>query len=301
MARSTEASKLKFLLELVSFDNYRSKLTAVERVGSADLRNASCKSLLLDGHLECSREIKKFVIDKPGKDLLDKDPDSLPMQLDPKELAVLKAGTKESSPGKLGKKVPAEERQKLLRNLTDRGLIKASKTGINEVWLSAQGKQFLRAEYAAAGTWTITANKLGNYIKFLRECSESSSSHLSPSQSLPTGQPQPQQPLSQPGSLLNNAMPIGSRPKLDAGAVLQQIKQLDRLTGSDNYLPIYHLREKLQPSLTREELDSRLYELQRSDRIELSSLHDKGDYSDRQISAGITQNHGRSLFFISVL
>ncbi|MGC1305883.1 MAG: hypothetical protein WA885_01550 [Phormidesmis sp.] len=144
--------------------------------------------------------------------------------------------------------------------------------------------------------WTITAAKLGYYVKFLRENLESS-----PGARLPTGQPQAQRPLTQTGQP-SGAMPIGSsQTKPDAQAVLQQIKQLDQSTGSDNYLPIYHLREKLQPPLTREELDSCLYELQRSDHIELSSLHDQGDYSDHQVSAGIPQNHGRSLFFISVI
>ena len=73
------------------------------------------------------------------------------------------------------------------------------------------------------------------------------------------------------------------------------------VVGSENYLPIYHLREKLQPPLTREALDSLLYELQRTDRIELSSLHNQDDYSDRQMSAGISQSNGGALFFISVI
>ncbi|PZO19398.1 MAG: hypothetical protein DCF25_08500 [Leptolyngbya foveolarum] len=299
---SLKAIELKFLLELVNFDDYRSKITKIKPSSKtpASERNKACKELLSKGFVENSQEILKFVTAGPGKDLLSKDSDSLPVQLDPKELVALEVGAKESSPGQLGKKVPAEERQVLLRNLAERGLIKASKTAINEVWLSAQGKQFLREEYVAIGSWTITAAKLGNYVKFLREsASQAPGQRLSPN--LPTGQPHGQRPLSQPGSQLNSAMPIGSQTKPDAGAVLQQIKQLDQLIGTDNYLPIYHLREKLQPPLTREELDSRLYELQRSDRIELSSLHDKGDYNDRQISAGIAQNHGRSLFFIAVL
>ena len=301
---SLKAIELKFLLDLVNFDDYRSKITKIKPSSKtpASERNKACKELLSKSLVEHDIEILRFATAGPGKDLLDKDSGSLPIQLDPKELAVLNIGKKESKPGDLGKKVPAEERQALLRNLADRGLIKAKKTAIKEVWLSAQGKQFLRNEYAATGNWTITAAKLGSYVKFLRE-SSSSSGNGSSNQHLPTGQPrQPrgQKPLSQPGQP-GSTMPIGLQNKLDAGAVLQQIKQLDQLIGSDNYLPIYHLREKLQPPLTRDELDSRLYELQRSDRIELSSLHDKGDYSDRQLSAGIPQNHGRSLFFIAVL
>lgn len=299
---SLKAVELKFLLELVIFDDCRSKITKIKPSSKtpASERNKACKELLSKGFVESSQEILKFVTAGPGKDLLGKDFDSLPIQLDPKELAVLKVGAKESSPGKLDKKVPAEERQALLRNLAERGLIKANKIAINEVWLSAQGKQFLRDEYLATGSWTITAAKLGNYVKFLREgANQTSGQRLSAS--LPTSQPRGQRPLSHLVSQSNSAMPIGSESKPDAEAVLQQIKQLDQLIGTDNYLPIYHLREKLQPPLTREELDNRLYELQRSDLIELSSLHDKGDYSDLQTSAGISQNHGRSLFFIAVI
>ena len=221
--------------------------------------------------------------------------ESLPLDLDPKKLAVLKACVKEATPSQISKKILANERQPLLRNMADNGLIRVSKEPINEVWLSAEGKQFLRDKCLPENSWTITAAKLGYYVKFLRENLEPS-----PSPKLPIGQPQPQRPLSQLGQQ-SSAMPIGSQTKPDAQAVLQQINQLDQLMGTDKYLPIYHLREKLQPPLTREELDSRLYELQRSDRIELSSLHDQGDYSDHQVSAGIPQNHGRSLFFISVI
>lgn len=294
MAKSTGASKLKFLLELVNCHDYRSELTEIKKVGSAELRKASCKALLAEGHIECSKKIEKFVIAGPGKDLLKKGTKSLPIDLDPKKLAVLRACVKAATPGQIGEKVSENERQPLLRNMADNGLIKINKEFI-DVWLSAQGKQFLRDECLPQNSWTITADKLGYYVKFLRENLEPS-----PSLKLPTGQPQPQRPLSQAGPQ-SSAMPIGSQTKPDAQAVLQQINQLDQMMGTDNYLPIYHLREKLQPPLTREELDSRLYELQRSDRIELSSLHDQGNYSDHQVSAGIPQNHGRSLFFISVI
>ena len=301
---SLESIELNFLLALINFDGYRSKITEVEPSSStsASDRDKACESLISKGFVECSREISKFVIDKPGQAILDSDIDSLPVKPIPQELKVLKACVKEITPGKL-RKIPANERQSLLRNLANRELIKISEEPIKEVWLSAQGKQRLQNEYTPsiqylpAENWSIHAMKLGSYLKFLRE----NFSQPSVRQKLPTSQPSAQQPLSQPGNQPNSAMPIGSKSKLDAQAVLQQIKQLDQLMGTDNYLPIYHLREKLQPPMTREEVDSRLYELQRNDRVELSSLHDKGDYSDRQISAGISQNHGRSLFFISVL
>ena len=143
MAKSTEASELKFLLELVNCHDYRNKLTKIEKIGSSDLRNVSCAALLSKGYIECNKEIFKFVVEGAGKELLKKGTESLPLNLDSRELAVLKACVKEATPGQLGKKVPANERQSLLRNMAGKGLIKISKESINEVWLSAQGKTIL--------------------------------------------------------------------------------------------------------------------------------------------------------------
>lgn len=302
---SLEAIELKFLLALVNFDDYRSKITKIEPSSNtpASERNKACKGLLSKGYVENSRKILKFVIAGPGKELLDKGAGNLPIDPNPKELAVLKACVKGARPGDISKKVAVNERQALLRNMAERKLIKISDEAIDEVWLSAQGKQLLQnayspsIKYLPAENWTIHAMKLGSYLKFLRE----TFSQQSARQKLPISQPGAQRPLSQPGNQSNSAMPIGSKSKLDAQAILEQIKQLDQLMGTDNYLPIYHLREKLQPPMTREEVDRRLYELQRNDRIELSSLHDQGDYSDRQMAAGIRQGNGGYLFFIRII
>lgn len=294
---SLKTIELKFLLKLLGCESYRGKVVDLSPSSktSATERDRICQALGAEGLVEYSSEIAQFSIAPPGKTLLSLDTTSLPVT--PDELKVLQACKGTMTPGKLGQKVPANERQNLISSLADRGMLKIVKNTMKEVWLSAQGKQFLANEYEPKGnSLAATATMLGNYVNFLREnLSQSGGGHL------PVSQPSPQKPLSQPSGQSSSVMPIGSQSKPDADTVLQQIKQLDQLTGSDNYLPIYHLREKLQPPLTREELDSRLYELQRDDRIELSSLHDQGDYSDHQVSAGIPQNHGRSLFFIAVI
>ena len=82
--------------------------------------------------------------------------------------------------------------------------------------------------------------------------------------------------------------------------ILQLIRDLDRQLRTDNYLPIFHLREKLQPPLSREELDRALYRLERSNLIELSALQEVVAYTKEQIDAGIPQNIGGRLFFIIV-
>ena len=203
------------------------------------------KSLGSQGLVEYISEVAKFAIAPPGKTLLSLDTTSLPVT--PDELKLLKACKGTMTPGKLGKKVPVGDRQNLIKSLADRGMLKISKTAMKEVWLSAQGKQFLLEEYEPKGNSAVaTATMLGHYISFLRDNLGGSSA-----QKLPTSQPRGQQPLSQPGSQPSSAMPIGSQTKPDKQAVLQQIEQLDQIVGNKNYLPIYHLREKLQPPLTR--------------------------------------------------
>ena len=287
-----KAIELKFLLSLVSFEGYRSSITKVtpnSKTKRAE-KDKACEALVSQGYVECSRKISKFVIAGPGKELL-KNADNLPVKLDEQEQKVLESCSQTITPGQLGKK-PAGDLQPLLRNLVDRGLIKASKESIQEVWLSAQGKRFLREEYVPEGSWDVTASKLGAYVKFLREADSTETEERSSTQSLPT---------SQPGSLLNSDMPIGSQSKPDKQTVLQQIQQLDRLVGNKNYLPIFHLRDELQPPLTRSELDSILYALQREGKIDISSLHDQGKYTQEQMAAGIRQDNGGYLFFLSVL
>lgn len=295
---SLKAIELKFLLKLLGCEDYRGKITAIALNSStkAAERNRICEALGSKGLVEYDSEISKFAIAPPGKTLLGLDTTSLPVT--PDELTILKACKGSMTPGKLGKKVPASDRQQMIQDLADRGMLKITATVIKEVWLSPQGKQFLRDEYEPKGNSLVaTATMLGHYVNFLRQNSGAAASR----QRLPTHQPEPQRPLSQPGELPNSAMPIGSGAKPNAQAVLRQIKQLDQMMNADNYLPIFHLREKLQPPLTREELDSLLYALQREDRIELSSLHDQGEYSDHQTADGIRQENGGYLFFISAV
>jgi hypothetical protein len=56
----------------------------------------------------------------------------------------------------------------------------------------------------------------------------------------------------------------------------------------------------LQPLLSREQLDSALYRLEKANQIELSSLAEPRDYTPEEIDMGISQLSGGSLFFITV-
>jgi len=298
---SLKVIELKFLLKLLGCEGYRGKMTDLNPNSKtkASERDRICVGLGTKDIVEYDSQVARFSLAPPGRTLLGLDTTSLPVT--PDELKVLQACQKakgSTTPGTIAG-VSADSRQALIRNLTGRGMLKINKEDIKEAWLTDKGKQFLLYEYEPVGSYasTASATMLGNYIRFLRENLGQPESQLkSQSKSQPRGLP-----TSQPSMQAASTMPIGSQTKPDAQAVLQQIKQLDQLTNSDNYLPIYHLREKLQPPLTRGELDSYLYELQRNDLIELSSLHDQGDYSDHQMNAGIPQENRCYLFFISVL
>lgn len=90
------------------------------------------------------------------------------------------------------------------------------------------------------------------------------------------------------------------KPKPDDNEILQTIIQLDRELGTNNYLPIFHLRKSWQPPLSREELDQAIYRLQRQDKIEMSTLAEVQAYTDPEIAAGIPQPVGGPLFYIIV-
>lgn len=82
--------------------------------------------------------------------------------------------------------------------------------------------------------------------------------------------------------------------------VLDLIRKLNDELGSNNYLPIFHLRQRLQPPFSRQALDQVLYRLQQQDQIELSTLQDTSPYSPEQLQSAIQQDFGNPLFFISL-
>lgn len=285
-----EVIQLKFLLKLLGQTDYRapiSKLQPSEKTSVAE-RDRICRQLTDKGIVSHSREVKKFKIEAAGKSLLSQDRSSLPFT--EKHFLVLEAcKEKSATPGEV-KKLSSEERQNLIQELEEKGFIKAEKIQIKEVWLTNEGREYLRDEHSLTGTSNISLNLLQNYINFLRKAFHDSSnfnlvSQLGTKKSEHTSIDTPTDPSSE-----------SNKPSDDE--ILQVIKDLDHQLGTENYLPIFHLRKKLQPLLSRDELDQALYSLQRQDKIELSSLVEAIHYTSEQIQAGIPQNTGSPLFFI---
>ncbi|MDM3845368.1 MAG: transcription factor RcaD [Aphanizomenon gracile PMC627.10] len=282
-----ETKELKFILKLLGCPNYRTGLSSSTFDSFKGEKNKICRDLGELEYVDYSREIATVKILPPGQALLKLDSAQLP--IDDKELKVLEKIGKSS-----GKIAPSEikvsslksdERDAILKTLGERGLIAIEikmKRLKAEVWLTERGIEVLRDEYNPEGKANIDFNLLGNYVRFLRKNLRVKSEKVSTLVS----------------DNLESYSDITSN--ISDEEILETIKKLDRELGTENYLPIFHLRQKLQPPLLRDDLDQALYRLQKSDKIDFSTLQEVSAYTPEQIDAGIPQNIGGQLFFIIV-
>ena len=269
-----EIIQLKFLLKLLSHENYRASISKLQPNSKtkASERDKICRQLIELELVDCSEEIAKIKIASPGKALLKLN--KIQDKITDEEIKILKACQKEAITPSQTKVTPAKTRQQLIEQLLTRGFITAE-IKLKEVWLTARGQKYLATEYdpRGGGNLTLSKNMLADYLRFLRE-------HLSADkeetiQSKATSKPSDEE-------------------------ILQTIINLDREHNTDNYLPIFHLRNQLQPPLLRNELDEALYRLEKGDLIELGTLAEVKFYSQQEISAGISQPVGGELFYITV-
>ncbi|MBW4635207.1 MAG: transcription factor RcaD [Iphinoe sp. HA4291-MV1] len=281
-----DTNELKFLLKLLGCTNYRSSLSA-NIFDSFKGKDKICQNLGDRELVDYSREMASVKILPAGNALLKLKPDQLPIT--DKELKVLEKISKAAgkiSPSKIKmSSLKALEKETILKTLSERGLIEAQpkiKRTKAEVWLTERGLEYLREDYSPKGAATINLDLLNNYLRFMRK-----SLHGKPEQVSP--------------SLHKNEEPsLEAIINISDEEILETIQKLDRELGTDNYLPIFHLREKLQPPMSRDEVDKALYRLQANEQIEFSTLQEANAYTPEQIDAGIIQNIGGPLFFISV-
>jgi hypothetical protein len=275
---SMDTNELKFLLKLLGFPNYRAGLTAFSSFKGKD---KICRELGDRELVDYTREIATVKILPPGQALLELEPGQLPIT--DKERKVLEKISKASgkiAPSKITAP-KAAERDAILTTLSDRGLIEAEtqlKKSKSEVWLTERGIEYLRNDYDPQGKANISLDLLNNYVRFFRKnlriqpiCNE-------------------QDEKQEPELIINPS----------DEEILQIIAKLDKKLGTENYLPIFNLRQKLQPPMSRDELDQALYRLQKDDRIELRALVHAQDYTQDEVNAGISQRSGSPLFFIKL-
>ncbi|MBP0000496.1 MAG: hypothetical protein J7641_16100 [Cyanobacteria bacterium SID2] len=281
-----ETKELKVLLKLLGCEGYRGKLGEIKPNSKTTIAEAQslCKKLADRDLLELTAEVTKFKIEPAGKTLLNSDIEDLP--LSEESINVLNACAEKTIQPSVLKKILKEQRQTILQDLVDRGFVKAVESKIVSVTLTERGKVFLRDEYVDMSTrrnLQLMASQLTNYLQFMRTWLSDKSISATPS--IPT--------TSGEKSLATSA----DKPTDDE--ILALIRKLDREFNTDNYLPIYHLRAKLQPLMIRDEFDNALYRLEGEDRIQLSSLQEALHYTPEQVAAGINQVN-EILFFIIV-
>ncbi|MDB9488845.1 transcription factor RcaD [Dolichospermum circinale CS-537/01] len=261
-----ETKQLKFLLKLLGCPNYRTGLSSSIFDSFKSEKNKICRDLGELEYVGYSQEVATVKILPAGQALLKLDSTQLP--IDDQELKVLEKINKSS-----GKIAPSEikvsglksdERDVILKTLSERGLTAAEikmKRVKADVWLTERGIEFLRDEYnPQKGTNPVISLEL----------------------------------------LGNYLRFLRKKGNISDEEILETIKKLDRELGTENYLPIFHLRQKLQPPLLRDDLDQALYRLQKSDKIDFSTLQEVSAYTPEQIDAGIPQNIGGQLFFLIV-
>lgn len=277
-------AELKFVLKLLGYEDYRAPITKLNPTDktSTAARDKICRDLAEREFVDYTREISQFKAEPAGKAAL-KDGAQLP--LSDYQTNVLEACLEKTITPGIVTKIPSSERQEIIQDLEAKGLIKAIKTQIKEVRLTERGRAYLKQEYIPTGNSLISLNLLQNYLRFLRRELQIQASTTEDRSSLESSS--------------DAASALANQPS-DA-EILQIIQNLDYELGTENYLPIFYLRQKLQSSLSRQALDEALYRLQRSDAIELSSLQEADAYTAEQVDAGIPQTIGGSLFFITVI
>ncbi|MDY6902278.1 MAG: transcription factor RcaD [Cyanobacteriota bacterium] len=282
-----DTNELKFLLKLLGCENYRSTLSG-NLFKSFKGKNGICERLGDREIIDFSREVAGVKILPAGQALLKLDAAEIPIT--EKELKVLENVSKASgkvAPSKIKSSLKAAQKEEILKSLDSRGLIETEiklKKKKAEVWLTERGIEFLRDDFSPKkGTNpTISLDLLNNYLRFLRKSLKGKSEEVIASA------PVQSEPVDATGSSFTDE------------EILKIIQKLDKELGTKDYLPIFYLREKLQPSLSRDELDQVLFQLQADDKIELSTLQEANAYTPEQIESGIEQNIGGPLFFISV-
>jgi hypothetical protein len=262
-----EASELKILLDLLGHPpTYRVALSQLASGGKPSDRDRAIRQLCDRGFLAWSETILRFKTAPPGKALLKlKHTEALP--IGDCELELLRqAQTTSVTPGQV--KLKEGDRHDILQSLLQRGLIQAE-TKVKELWITPDGLDYLRHTYLPEGdaNLVLSPSLLSHYLRFLRQ----GASIVTPSAALTDED------------------------------LIATIRELDQKVGSGNYLPLFHLRRQIEPLGSRDKLDQALYRLQRQDRLLLSSVQDVSGYTPDELQAGIPQDIGGVLFFISLV
>lgn len=290
-----EVRELQFLLKLAALPGYKGKISELKPTSRTKIADTEkiCLQLGDRALVDCQEQVTKFKLSSVGKALLELNLEELPLTTT--ELTILKACSQDIITPQKTKVTPVVRRNKIINSLIERGLITAVNTKIIQVWLTDKGKKHLLKEYTPQGkNPVLSLSLLNNYLCLFRQnnflftvnvpiLTNTDSKLLKQKTYEPTN---------------NYSSKSSENKSISDEQVWQTILDLDRQLNTNNYLPIFYLREKLQPPLSREELDLVLYRLQRKNKLELSSIVNSAKYTREQLKAGIPQNVGGCLFFL---
>lgn len=145
-AAELKTIELKFLRKLLE-QGGRSDISSIKpnEKTPATKRDRVCKKLASLGLVAYDSDVAKFTISAAGRMLLTLDTTSLPVT--PDELNLLRACRGSMAPGQLSSKIPMSDRQRLIRELADRKMLKIRSVAIKEVWITNQGRDIISGQH----------------------------------------------------------------------------------------------------------------------------------------------------------
>lgn len=262
-----EIQHIKILLKLLGKDNYQGKIGDVKPNTKTNIEQTQklCYELYNNKLIHLKEKNVTIKTNNNGQQVLNNRENRNKLEIN----ILKKCKNREIRISKINI-IPASKRDLLIEKLVKENLIDITKKIIH-VELTNKGKQYLAEEYLAEGLGHINLTKavFNNYLNFIRD-------------------------------YFIGKIPPKIKEKITPDDILKTIIKLDRTLNTDNYLPIFHLRNEYKSLLSRDELDSMIFELQKENKISLSRLVDASQYSAEEYDAGIPQSIGYPIFYLIV-
>ena len=177
MSLQLPPTELQCLLWLLRHPNYRAPAAAEPPLPqlSTTRRDRLWQQLKDKGLVDFEIIVTRFGIAAAGRTLLHLDTSVLPVT--PDEKYVLQSCRDRSiHPDQICYKVPTDQRQALVADLAQQGLIRITQQRLGAIWLTSAGKAFLRDECAPQGEApAISWTQLSAYLTFMRHGDQTSS------------------------------------------------------------------------------------------------------------------------------
>lgn len=284
-----EIQQLKILLKLLGQNKYQEKIADIKPNSQTKIEATQklCYELYNKELIEIEERVIAIKANKKNKQLLNSN-----KKQDILEEKILKQCDDKNIKISDIKISPASKRDLLIEKLVKENLINISDKKITHVELTEKGQQFLAEEYLTEGLGNITLTKplLNNYLTFIRNyyITENQEKISSTKDIIPEVKEEN----------INQNKQINK--KITPDDILQTIIELDHTFNTDNYLPIFYLRNQYKSVLQRHELDSMIFGLQKENKISLSRLVDASQYTAEEYDAGIPQSIGYPIFYLIV-